>query len=114
MDSCDTVLLCCTLQGGSFGFFGGSLWSRFFDACKMKLYSLLLKLSTVVYRRSDLTASSGMASTLQLLASSSQWQPSVADHVGLCLERLAEPTEVSLVVILHYYSVCSTLHRGTP
>ena len=44
--------------------------------------------------RSDLTASSGMASTLQQLARSAQWQPSIADHVGLCLERLAEPAEV--------------------
>ena len=35
-----------------------------------------------------------MASTLQQLASSSHWQPSVADYVGMCLERLAQPTEV--------------------
>jgi len=53
----------------------------------------LFQLGAEYLARSDLTASSGMASTLQLLASSSQWQPSVADHVGLCLERLAEPTE---------------------
>ena len=41
-----------------------------------------------------------MASTLQQLASSSQWQPSVADHVGVCLERLSQPAEVLSVVIV--------------
>ena len=48
--------------------------------------------------RSDLNASSGMASTLQQLASSSQWHPSVADHVGLCLERLAQPAAEVLLI----------------
>lgn len=53
----------------------------------------LFQLGAEYLARSDLTASSGMASTLQQLATSSQWQPSIADHVGLCLERLAEPAE---------------------
>ena len=44
--------------------------------------------------RSDLDASSGMASTLQQLASCSQWQPSVDEHLGECLHSLAEPTRV--------------------
>ncbi|XP_068674922.1 zinc finger ZZ-type and EF-hand domain-containing protein 1-like [Montipora foliosa] len=53
----------------------------------------LFQLGAEYLVRSDLTASSGMASTLQQLASSSQWQPSIADHVGLCLERLSQPAE---------------------
>ncbi|XP_073246845.1 zinc finger ZZ-type and EF-hand domain-containing protein 1-like isoform X1 [Porites lutea] len=53
----------------------------------------LFQLGAEYLSRSDLTASSGMASTLQQLARSTQWQPSIADHVGLCLERLAEPAE---------------------
>ncbi|XP_020615974.1 zinc finger ZZ-type and EF-hand domain-containing protein 1-like isoform X2 [Orbicella faveolata] len=51
----------------------------------------LFQLGAEYLARSDLNASSGMASTLQQLASSSQWHPSIADHVGLCLERLAQP-----------------------
>ena len=59
-----------------------------------------------------------MASTLQQLASSSQWQPSIADHVGLCLERLAQPAEVKRLTkpsvakfyhVLLYLSILHTL-----
>lgn len=57
---------------------------------------LNLYLVAVFGHRSDLNASSGMAATLQQLARSCQWQPSIADHVGLCLERLAQPAEVLL------------------
>ncbi|XP_027043421.1 zinc finger ZZ-type and EF-hand domain-containing protein 1-like isoform X1 [Pocillopora damicornis] len=53
----------------------------------------LFHLGAEYLARSDLNASSCMASTLQQLASSSHWQPSVADYVGMCLERLAQPTE---------------------
>ncbi|XP_078346247.1 zinc finger ZZ-type and EF-hand domain-containing protein 1-like isoform X2 [Oculina patagonica] len=53
----------------------------------------LFQLGAEYLARSDLNASSGMASTLQQLASSCQWQPSIAEHVGLCLERLAQPAE---------------------
>ena len=77
--------------------------STFPRCCLQNEMSLFLETERVmvfVHYRSDLTASSGMASTLQQLASSSQWQPSIADHVGLCLERLAEPAEVLLVVAL--------------
>ena len=44
-----------------------------------------------------------MASTLQQLASSSQWHPSVADHVGLCLERLAQPAAEVLLIFPHNF-----------
>ena len=70
-----------------------------------------LSLVVCVYHRSDLNASSGMASTLQQLASSSQWHPSVADHVGLCLERLAQPAaEVSLI----FACLLGRRFRGVP
>lgn len=60
-----------------------------------------LSLVACVCHRSDLNASSGMASTLQQLASSSQWHPSIADHVGLCLERLAQPAAEVLLTFPH-------------
>ncbi|XP_022784131.1 zinc finger ZZ-type and EF-hand domain-containing protein 1-like [Stylophora pistillata] len=53
----------------------------------------LFQLGAEYLARSDLNASSCMASTLQQLASSSQWQPSIADYVGMCLERLAQQAE---------------------
>lgn len=53
----------------------------------------LFQLGAEYLARSDLTVSSSIASALEQLASSSQWQPSIAEHVGLCLERLAQPAE---------------------
>ncbi|XP_048575305.1 zinc finger ZZ-type and EF-hand domain-containing protein 1 isoform X2 [Nematostella vectensis] len=65
-----------------------------------KTVGFLFSLGAEYLAKSDLNASSGMASTLQLLASASHWEPSVAEHIGKfikCLGDTSQPIELNAI-----------------